>query len=117
MSNDLKNKCIVCDCSSSHIIQTKIREKSHNVLMCDSCNFIFLQDYSGIDYSRNYGGLTLSTKWNKEESMIKRSKSLEKFNEVVIDIIKKSNYKNILEIGAGNGASVYSLKNSIDKHQ
>jgi 2-polyprenyl-3-methyl-5-hydroxy-6-metoxy-1,4-benzoquinol methylase len=83
--------------------------------MCDSCNFIFLQDYSGIDYSRNYGGLTLSTKWNKEESMIKRSKSLEKFNEVVIDIIKKSNYKNILEIGAGNGASVYSLKNSIDK--
>ncbi len=115
MSNDLKNKCIVCDCSSSHIIQTKIREKSHNVLMCDSCNFIFLQDYSGIDYSRNYGGLTLSTKWNKEESMIKRSKSLEKFNEVVIDIIKKSNYKNILEIGAGNGASVYSLKNSIDK--
>ncbi len=106
---------MLCGDTSAGIIQTEIREKSHNVLMCNSCEFIFLQNYREIDYSENYGGLTLSTEWSKEESMIKRSQSLEKFNEVVISIIKEKQCKNILEIGAGNGASIYSLKNSIDK--
>jgi len=103
------DNCIVCGKTSHHIICTEIREGLHNVLMCNNCKFIFLQDYKNVDYSASYGSYLHSSDWSENDKVIKRSESLERFNRVIVDLIIDKNNCNILEIGASNGASIYGL--------
>jgi len=111
--NDNIDTCMVCGSTSNNVIHTKIREKIHNVVMCSSCNFVFLQNYENIDYSFNYGGLTLSKDWTKRESIIKRSESLKRFNKLVSHLIKEKQNCSVLKIGASIGASIYGLNKLI----
>jgi hypothetical protein len=106
-------KCIICNSANANVISESIREGVHNVLKCNTCGFVFLQDYKSIDYSSGYDGLTLSKEWDKEDALIKRSQSLERFNRIVADLILSKDDCNILEIGAGNGASIYGLNKLI----
>jgi 2-polyprenyl-3-methyl-5-hydroxy-6-metoxy-1,4-benzoquinol methylase len=101
--------CLVCGNTSHNVIFNEIREGSYNVLMCNDCNFIFLQDYQNIDYTSDYGSYTYSNVWNDKDKLIKRSESLVRFNSAVADLIIDKNNCNILEIGAGIGASIYGL--------
>lgn len=111
-NNNMKN-CMLCGSDSHQIIHTEIREKASNVMMCNDCSFIFLQDYQAIDYSSSYGGLALSNEWSNQDALIKRSESLKRFNRIVADLILDKNNCNVLEIGAGNGASIYGLNGLI----
>jgi len=104
---------MICNNDNIIVISKHIREGEHNVLKCKECNFIFLHNYSAIDYSFNYGGLTLSNDWSDQEALVKRSVSLERFNEEVADLILYKNNCNVLEIGSGNGASIYGLNKLI----
>ena len=101
--------CIVCGSTSHKIICTEIREGQYNVLQCNDCHFIFLQDYQTIDYTSNYGSYLSSKTWSEEDKVIKRSESLKRFNNVVAELINDKNYCKVLEIGAGNGSSIYGL--------
>jgi len=106
--------CIVCGNLSSVELSSVIREGRCKVLKCDACGFIFLDSAGHVDYSHDYGSLTYDSSWSKKKSSIKRSVSLSRFNEVVLDLIKKKETAleegcSVLEIGSGNGASVYGL--------
>tara|TARA_B110000008_G_scaffold251494_1_gene265459 strand:+ start:293 stop:1192 length:900 start_codon:yes stop_codon:yes gene_type:complete len=107
--NKKSNTCLICSSASNKIISNEVREGSQNVLRCDDCNFIFLQDYEALDYTQNYGSYTASNDWSEKEKVIKRSESLLSFNNEVADLIRDKRNGNILEIGAGNGASLYGL--------
>jgi len=113
MKNNFEN-CMICGDSDHVEIANRGREGSYKVLKCLSCDFIFLGNYHNIDYSINYGSLTLGSNWSQEEAVIKRSKSLIRFNMKVSGLIeislKQGINPNILEIGAGNGASIYGLR-------
>jgi len=89
---------MLCGSDSHQIIHTEIREKASNVMMCNDCSFIFLQDYQAIDYSSSYGGLALSNEWSNQDALIKRSESLKRFNRIVADLILDKNNCNVLEI-------------------
>jgi 2-polyprenyl-3-methyl-5-hydroxy-6-metoxy-1,4-benzoquinol methylase len=113
MKNNFEN-CMICGHSDHLEIANRVREGSYKVLKCISCDFIFLGNYHNIDYSINYGSLTLGSNWSQEEAVIKRSKSLTRFNmkvsELIETFLKQGISPNILEIGAGNGASIYGLQ-------
>ena len=109
MSESNLDICIVCGSASNKIISTEIREGPHNVLKCNDCHFIFLQDYQAIDYSSSYGSYLSSQAWSEEDKVIKRSESLKRFNNEVADLIIDKNNCKVLEIGAGNGSSIYGL--------
>jgi hypothetical protein len=113
MSESLVNiePCIVCGRSSNSKISTKIREKSHNVLKCNNCGFIFLSNYEDIDYTNNYKSFTFREGISSEEKVIERSETLKRFNKIVSDLcITEHKDLRILEIGAGVGASIYCLR-------
>ena len=113
MKNNFDN-CMICGDSNHIEIANRIREGSYKVLKCLSCDFIFLSNYHGIDYSVNYGSLTLASHWSQDEAVIKRSKTLKRFNTKVSELIELNIRQGldpkILEIGAGNGASIYGLR-------
>ncbi len=110
----ISERCMICDSNDNTVIAKRIREKSHHVLRCNNCDFVFLENYREIDYSCDYGGLTLSSEWSREDALIKRSKSLRRFNQVVSRLINNTKNFNVLEIGAGCGASVYGLNKLVD---
>ena len=114
MSNRDTDICMCCGSTSHHVIHTEIREEFHNVMMCNDCNFIFLQNYQAINYLVDYNSLTCDNEWSTEDKLIKRSESLKRFNRVVSSLILDKNNCNVLEIGAGNGASIDVL-NEIDE--
>jgi len=106
-------KCMICG-SKSHVeVTDRVREGKYKVLRCTDCEFIFLKNYKDIDYSSNYGSLTLSDNWSKNDAVLKRSKSLKRFNIIVADLINRKKSKdqecNVMELGAGNGASIYGI--------
>ena len=113
-SEAIGENCIICG-SDAHVeISSRIREGNYKVLECSCCSFVFLQGYDGIDYLEDYGSLTCNSEWSQYDAMIKRSESLSRFNSIVANLInyKNSNIQdcNILELGAGIGASIYGLK-------
>ena len=109
-------QCIICESFSNSIISTKIREENHNVLQCEDCGFIFLSNYEEIDYLNKYESLTFSEGINREEQIIIRSESLNRFNEILSELILTSSKNvNILEIGSGGGASIYGLRKLVPK--
>ena len=108
-------ECMICGNNKHVVLSNRIREGGYDVMKCKNCNFVFLQDYSSIDYSSNYGGLTLSSEWSRDDALIKRSESLKKFNIVVASLINKKKNCNTLEIGASIGASVYGLGKLVDR--
>jgi len=106
--------CMICG-SDKHVeISSRIREGNYRVLECSHCSFIFLEESNGIDYLEDYGSLTCNSEWSQYDAMVKRSESLRRFNSIIANIItyKNSNIQdcNILELGAGIGASIYGLK-------
>ena len=113
MSNRDTDICMCCGSTSHHVIHTEIREEFHNVMMCNDCNFIFLQNYQAINYLVDYNSLTCDNEWSTEDKLIKRSESLKRFNRVVSSLILDKNNCNVLEIGAGNGASIHGLNGLI----
>jgi hypothetical protein len=104
-------QCIICGSYSNSIISTKIREKNHNVLKCEGCGFVFLSNYEVLDYSNNYKSLVFSEGMSREEQIIVRSESLNRFNQIVSDLcLARTKNVKILEKGAGGGASIYGLR-------
>jgi 2-polyprenyl-3-methyl-5-hydroxy-6-metoxy-1,4-benzoquinol methylase len=103
------DSCLVCGNTSHQIICNEVREGLHNVLECNECKFIFLESYQNINYSSSYGSYTHSSAWSDHDKVIKRAESLKRFNSAVANLIIDKSNCNILEIGAGNGASIYGL--------
>ena len=113
-TESLDEQCIICGSWSNLIISAKIREKNHNVLKCEDCGFVFLSNYEELDYSNNYKSLVFSEGMSREDQIIMRSETLQRFNQIVSDLcLARTKNVKILEIGAGGGASIYSLRELI----
>jgi hypothetical protein len=110
-TESLDEQCIICGSWSNLIISAKIREKNHNVLKCEDCGFVFLSNYEELDYSNNYKSLVFIEGMSREEQIIMRSGTLQRFNQIVSELclVRTKNVK-ILEIGSGGGGIYIRLK-------
>ena len=76
-------------------------------------DFIFLKNFELIKYETDYGSMTLDKKWSYKKQIVERANSLKRVVDYIANLCKKYNYKKIIELGSGTGASIYSIKKLI----
>ena len=106
-----KKLCSLCKSNSIIKIHNHIREFKKDVLKCNKCEIVFLDDYNSINYTEDYGTKLFDPHWDLDKIINERSWSLKEVSNNINSIINKNNYMNILELGAGYGSTLIDLIN------
>ena len=106
-----QNHCSICNSKNIFKIHDTIREFKKDVLKCSTCDIVFLNNYKSINYQEDYGTRLFDDSWDIDKKIKERSKSLKEITNKIDNIIKKNNYRDILELGAGYGSTLIDLIN------